>query len=131
LLRSAYAYREGGTAWDAFPAEWRRVARENALPTLQDFRNSIGDYPPSAYLAIIKVPVVCTYGSRSPGSMAHFAHTLAAAIPDAKPRCIEGAGHAAPFDATDAFVSVIAELVDRSSADQGVYRSSSLQGTLT
>src|SRR5512145_2170849 len=39
LLRAAYAYRDGGTAWDAFPAEWRRAARENARPALADFRN--------------------------------------------------------------------------------------------
>ena len=25
LLRSAYSYRDGGTAWDAFPEEWRRA----------------------------------------------------------------------------------------------------------
>jgi pimeloyl-ACP methyl ester carboxylesterase len=30
LLRSAYTYGDGGTAWNAFPEEWRRVARENA-----------------------------------------------------------------------------------------------------
>lgn len=37
LLRSAYGYREGGTAWDAFPEEWRRVGRENGKATLWDF----------------------------------------------------------------------------------------------
>ena len=25
LLRSAYTYRDGGSAWDAFPAEWRQA----------------------------------------------------------------------------------------------------------
>jgi len=44
LLRSAYAYRDGGSAWDAFPEAWRRVARENAAATLADFRSSIGVY---------------------------------------------------------------------------------------
>jgi pimeloyl-ACP methyl ester carboxylesterase len=38
LLRAAYSYRDGGTAWDAFPEEWRRIARENARPALLDFR---------------------------------------------------------------------------------------------
>ena len=28
LLRSAYSYRDGGTAWDAFPEQWRRAGRE-------------------------------------------------------------------------------------------------------
>ena len=45
LLRSAYTYRDGGSAWDAFPEEWRRAGRENARPALADFRNSIGNYP--------------------------------------------------------------------------------------
>jgi pimeloyl-ACP methyl ester carboxylesterase len=45
LLRFAYTYRDGGTAWDAFPEEWRRIARENARPTLADFRSSVGNYP--------------------------------------------------------------------------------------
>jgi hypothetical protein len=45
LLRSAYSYRDGGSAWDAFPEEWRRVAREDARAALTDFRNSIGVYP--------------------------------------------------------------------------------------
>src|SRR4029079_14321214 len=45
LLRSAYTYRDGGSAWDSFPEEWRRVGRENASAALADFRNSIGTYP--------------------------------------------------------------------------------------
>jgi pimeloyl-ACP methyl ester carboxylesterase len=38
LLRSAYGYRDGGSAWDAFPEAWRQAARDNARPTLVDFR---------------------------------------------------------------------------------------------
>jgi hypothetical protein len=38
LLRSAYTYRDGRSAWDAFPEEWRRIARENAKAALADFR---------------------------------------------------------------------------------------------
>ena len=56
LLRSAYSYRDGGTAWDAFPEEWRRAGRENAKAALADFRNSIGVYPSPADLATIEVP---------------------------------------------------------------------------
>src|SRR5262249_12266422 len=32
LLRFAYTYRDGGTAWEDFPEQWRQVARENARP---------------------------------------------------------------------------------------------------
>jgi pimeloyl-ACP methyl ester carboxylesterase len=113
LLRAAYSYRDGGTAWDAFPEEWRQTARDNARAALVDFRNSIGNYPAPEALATIKVPVVCTYGARSPDSIVRLTRSLAAAIPTARTRRIEGAGHAAPFDATANFVQLIADSVLR------------------
>ena len=117
LLRNAYAYRDGGTAWDAFPEEWRRLGRENARAALADFRNSIGDYPSASDLATIRIPVICTYGARSPAFMPRLVRSLAAAIPTARTRQIEGAGHAAPFDATEEFVQLIADTI--SSSAQG------------
>ena len=111
LLRSAYSYRDGGTAWDAFPEEWRRAARENARATLVDFRNSIRNYPSPTELATVEVPVVCTYGARSPNSMFRFTRSLAAAIPTARTQRIEGAGHAVAFDATTNFVRLIADAI--------------------
>jgi pimeloyl-ACP methyl ester carboxylesterase len=109
LLHSAYSYRDGTSAWDAFPEEWRRIARENARPALADFLNSIRSYPSATELATVKVPVLCTFGARSPGSMSRLVRALAAAIPTAKTQRIEGAGHAAPFDATESFVRAIAD----------------------
>ena len=111
LLRSAYAYRDGGSAWDAFPEEWRRAGRENARPALADFRNSIGSYPSATDLATVRVPVVCTYGARSPTWMVQLVRSVAAAIPGARAHRIEGAGHAAPFDSPANFVQVIADAV--------------------
>jgi len=111
LLRSAYTYRDGTTAWDVFPEEWRRAGRDNARAALADFRNSIGIYPSATDLAAVEVPVVCTYGQRSPESMVRLVRSLAAAVPDATTRQIEGAGHAAPFDATANFVAVVADTV--------------------
>lgn len=113
LLRSAYTYRDGGSAWDAFPEEWRRVARENAGAALVDFRNSIGGYPAATDLATVKVPVVCSYGARSPKSMFRLVRILASAIPAATLHRVEGAGHAAPFDATANFVQLVADAVTR------------------
>lgn len=107
LLRSAYSYRDGGSAWDAFPDEWRQVARENARATMQDFRNSIGTYPSAPDLATVKVPVVCSYGARSPSNMARLIRALAAAIPTASTHVLEGSGHAAPFDAPSNFVHLV------------------------
>ena len=111
LLRSAYAYRDGGTAWDAFPEEWRQAGRDNARAALADFRNSIGVYPSRTELAGVKVPVVCSYGERSPDNMARLVRLLAAAIPGARTVRIEGAGHACPFDAPDNFVRLIADSI--------------------
>jgi pimeloyl-ACP methyl ester carboxylesterase len=117
LLRSAYAYRDGGSAWDAFPEEWRRAGRENARAALADFRNSITSYPAAEDLATIDVPVVCSYGARSPDAMFRLVRSLASAIPTARMHGIEGAGHAAPFDATTNFVQLIAgALISRDSA---------------
>jgi pimeloyl-ACP methyl ester carboxylesterase len=111
LLRSAYTYRDGGSAWDLFPEEWRRAGRENARAALADFRSSIGAYPSRTDLATITVPVLCTYGSRSPDSMFRFTRSLAAAIPTARTHRIEGAGHAALFDATTNFVQLISDTI--------------------
>ena len=111
LLRSAYSYGDGRSAWDAFPEEWRQIAKENAGPALADFLNSIRSYPSASDLASIDVPVLCTYGARSPKSMVRLVSLLAAAIPTARTQQIGGSGHAAPFDATDKFVSVIAGTV--------------------
>jgi pimeloyl-ACP methyl ester carboxylesterase len=111
LLRSAYAYRDGGSAWDAFPEEWRQAGRENAKAALVDFRNSIGIYPSAWDLATVDVPVVCSYGARSHESMVRLVLALAAAIPSARTYRIEGAGHAAPFDAPANFVQLIADTI--------------------
>src|SRR5262245_12671483 len=117
LLRSAYAYREGGTAWDAYPEEWRQAGRENGKATLWDFLISIGNHPSAAELARIEVPVVCAYGSRSPDFMVHRTRALADAIPTARMQRIEGAAHAAPFDAPANFVQVIADAIAISDRD--------------
>ena len=113
MLRSTFTYRDGGSAWDAFPEEWRQVGRENARAALADFRNSIIAYPSATDLATIQVPVVCSFGSRSQSNIVALVRALAAAIPTATPRQIDGAGHAAPFDATTNFVRMIADSINR------------------
>jgi pimeloyl-ACP methyl ester carboxylesterase len=116
LLRFAYTYGDGGSAWDAFPDEWRRAGRENAGAALADFRNSIVAYPSAADLATVDVPVVCSYGARSPDRMRRLVRSLAAAIPTARTHQIEGAGHAAPFDAPADFVQLIADTLEETCA---------------
>jgi pimeloyl-ACP methyl ester carboxylesterase len=62
-------------------------------------------------LATVQVPVVCTYGARSPDSMFRLIRSLGAAIPTARTHQIDGAGHAAAFDATSTFVQLIADTI--------------------
>jgi pimeloyl-ACP methyl ester carboxylesterase len=64
-------------------------------------------------LATVKVPVVCSYGERSPTGMFRFTRLLAAAIPTGRTRTIEAAGHAAPFEATANFVQLVSETIER------------------
>jgi pimeloyl-ACP methyl ester carboxylesterase len=111
LLRWVYSCREGGTAWDAFPGQWRRTARENGRSVVADLKSSMGGYPRAQDLATITAPVVCTYGSRSRSYMRPLTRSLAHAIPAATVREIDGTAHAVPFDAPGNFAQVIAEAI--------------------
>jgi pimeloyl-ACP methyl ester carboxylesterase len=109
LLRWVYSYRDGGSAWDAFPEQWRQTARDNGRSVVADLKGSMGSYPRAQDLARITAPVVCTYGSRSRSYMHAVTRSLARAIPAATVREIDGAAHAVPFDAPGTFARVIAE----------------------
>jgi pimeloyl-ACP methyl ester carboxylesterase len=110
FLRFAYSYADGGSAWDAFPEEWRRAAEENAQAALADFRIAVGGYPSATELATIARPVLCTYGSRSNKPLVRVARSLARAIPTAQLSEIDGAGHAAAFDAPANFAQAVIEM---------------------
>jgi pimeloyl-ACP methyl ester carboxylesterase len=90
---------------------WRRAGRENAKAALWDFLTTIGNHPSASDLATVKVPVVCSYGGQSPDFIVRCTRSLAAAISGARTHRIEGAGHAAPFDATTNFVQLIADTI--------------------
>lgn len=115
FLRFAYSYRDDGTAWDAFPEEWRHAAAENALAALADFRIAVGGYPSAEELATITRPVFCTYGSRSNKPLIRVARSLTRLIPTAQLREIQDAGHAAAFDTPTNFAQVIAAAARSSS----------------
>jgi pimeloyl-ACP methyl ester carboxylesterase len=109
LLRWVYSYRDGGSAWDAFPEQWRQTARGNGKPVVADLKSSMGSYPRAQDLATITAPVVCTYGSRSRSYMRPLTRSLARAIPTATVREIDGTAHAVPFDAPGTFAQIITE----------------------
>src|SRR5215469_15187867 len=111
LLRWVYSYRDGGSAWNAFPEQWRQTARENGRSVVADLRATMGGYPRPQDLAKITSPVVCTYGSRSRSYMCSITRALARAIPTARVREIDGAAHAVPFDAPGRFAQVVVEAI--------------------
>jgi pimeloyl-ACP methyl ester carboxylesterase len=119
LLRWVYSYRDGGSAWDAFPEHWRQTARENGRSVVADLKGSMGGYPRGQDLATITAPVVCTYGSRSRGYMRPLTRSLARAIPTASVREIDGTAHAVPFDAPGTFAQVIVEAMRSSEIRPG------------
>jgi len=53
LLRWVYSYRDGASAWDAFPEQWRSIARENGRSVVADLRATMGSYPSAKALARI------------------------------------------------------------------------------
>jgi pimeloyl-ACP methyl ester carboxylesterase len=119
LLREVYSYRDGGSAWDAFPEQWRQTARENGRSVVADLKSSMSGYPHAQDLATIIAPVVCTYGSRSRRYMRSITPSLAQAIPTATVREIDGTAHAVPFDAPGNFVQVIVEAMRSSEVRSG------------
>jgi pimeloyl-ACP methyl ester carboxylesterase len=119
LLRFVYTYRDGGSAWDQFPEEWRRIAKENGRSVIADLESTILGYPRPKDLAKITAPFVCTYGSRSPSYMRPITHGLARVIPTAQVREIYGAAHAVAFDAPDNFVDVIRDAIRMCDARSG------------
>ncbi|HEY1344554.1 MAG TPA: alpha/beta hydrolase [Streptosporangiaceae bacterium] len=120
LLRWVYSYRDGGSAWDAFPEQWQQTATENGRSVVADLKSSMGSYPRGQDLATITAPVVCTYGSRSRSYMRPLTRALARAIPTSTVREIDGAAHAVPFDAPGNFAQVIAETVRSSEVREDV-----------
>ena len=119
LLRWVYSYRDGGSAWDAFPKQWRQTARDNGRSVVADLKSSMGGCPRARDLATITAPVVCTYGSRSRSYMRAVTRSLAHAIPTASVREIGGAAHAVAFDAPGNFAQVIAEVIHSSEVRPG------------
>jgi pimeloyl-ACP methyl ester carboxylesterase len=119
LLRWVYSYRDGGSAWDAFPEQWRQIARENGRSVVADLKSSMGGYPRAQDLGTISAPVVCTYGSRSRSYMRPLTRALAQAIPTASVREIDGTAHAVPFDAPGHFARVITETMRSSEVRSG------------
>ena len=119
LLRFVYSYRDGGSAWDLFPAEWRRTAAEHGRSVVADLRCTMGSYPRADELAKITPLVVCTYGARSRSYMKSITRSLTKTIPTATVHEIDGAAHAVAFDAPGAFAQLIVQAIRSSRSRSG------------
>lgn len=111
FLRFAYTYRDGGSAWDRFPAEWRQIAADNAVASLDDIQIAVGNYPTAKQLAEVTRPVICSCGSRTPENMHRVGRRLVRTIPTATFQIVDAAGHAAPFDAPANFAKLFVEAI--------------------
>jgi len=116
FLQWAYSYRDGGSAWDRFPAAWRQTAIDNAQAVRADFGLRLGRYPGARELASISLPVVLCCGGRSAPMLETMTRRVARMVPAAVVRHIDRAGHAVAFDAPAEFAKVI---LDASSACSG------------
>lgn len=74
-------------------------------------------------LATIRVPTLVAYGEHEIGFVVRHAGAMAAAIPDARVRVVEGGAHASNLDAPEAFTAMLreflAEVEDGDSAGDG------------
>ncbi len=109
FLRWAYAYRDGGSAFDAFPAAWRQAALDHAGLVLRDLDIATGEHLTRARLAAITCPAVCSFGERGSPAIAKLVRGLAAMLPQAELVGVPGAGHAVHFDQPQAFAELISE----------------------
>jgi hypothetical protein len=94
-----HAWRLRWDARSAFPEEWRRAAAENAQAALADFRIAVGGYPSAKELAVVTRPVLAV---RARGVTGHWCAWLVlwpASSQTAQRSEIQGAAHAAAFDA--------------------------------
>jgi pimeloyl-ACP methyl ester carboxylesterase len=114
FLRFAYGYRDGGSAWDSFPDQWRDAARENAEAALADIRVAVGGYPSAKLLAGINSRVLCSCGDRSRDTMHRVTRSLARRVPGATVELVKDAGHAAAFDAPGNFVALVRDAIGAS-----------------
>ncbi len=107
FLHWAYAYRDGGSAWDQFPEAWREAARQHAEAVLIDLDIATAEYLSQAKVRSIQTPAVCTYGERGAAAIARLTVRVGDLLPNASVRPIPGSGHAVHFDQPTLFVQTI------------------------
>lgn len=103
--------------------KWRCTGTENANAVFGDVGLAGAGYPPPRELARIDCPVVVRTAPEAPVTCSPITRSLARdAIPTARLRKVEGAGHAVAFDAPDNFVQVIGDAIRWSKCQPNIER---------
>jgi pimeloyl-ACP methyl ester carboxylesterase len=98
VFEFALAYRDGGSQFDRFPADWRESMLASAAATVAETDHLRHPYPPRRALASISCPVTLLQGSRTEQTFAKVNRYLRRLLPDAELVEIEGTAHAVHFD---------------------------------
>jgi len=115
VFEFALAYRDGGSQFDRFPADWREAMLASAAATVTETDHLRHPYPTRRALASITCPVTLLQGSRTEQTFAKVNRYLRRLLPDAELVVIEGAAHAIHFDRPDEFREAVLGAAARSS----------------
>jgi pimeloyl-ACP methyl ester carboxylesterase len=109
-------YWNGAGAWERMKPEQRAALARRAAKVALDFEATMAEPTPIDALSRIDVPTLILRGSASPRPTRRIAALLAEALPNARLRTIEGAGHMLPLTHHEAVNAAIAEHLFRSPA---------------
>jgi 3-oxoadipate enol-lactonase len=99
----ALDYRDGGSQFERFPAEWQATMFDSAEATTAEGVQLRALWPRRKAVAAISCPVTIITGARSEPAFGAAARRLARALPAARFVEIPDAGHGVHFDQPDRF----------------------------
>lgn len=124
-LRAFVDYWNGPGSWDALPEPANASFRAVGWKLFGEVQSLLLDRTPHQAYATLSVPTLVLSGESSPLAARRVAAHLVAAIPGARGRIVEGAGHMAPITHAEPVNRWIADHV---SGVEGARSASALQG---
>jgi pimeloyl-ACP methyl ester carboxylesterase len=108
FFRWASRYTSGGNAFDAYPAEWRRLMIANApVVFAENWAGAGGERLRRRQLGRIACPVMLLTGDRTDPAFATGVSHVQKLLPHATVRTIPGAGHMIPTDAPGEVIAAV------------------------
>jgi pimeloyl-ACP methyl ester carboxylesterase len=108
----------GDSVWERLPRSTRDQRRAEGLALVAELRSVRPPASPAYDLDAITVPVIAAHGTTSAPHHIEAAERLAAALPGARLRVIEGAGHGAHSSHPAEFAALVREAVALASAGE-------------